>query len=167
VLLALLGAFAPAVPAFAQYHYYPDYQTSGDYADQLVRSWYRKFFDREVDPGYRGWVDAIRQGQNPTQILSSILGSSEFLDKSGNSLEGFVQNLFISLAGRPPNPQEFAYWMDQARYRDRSDIAYALLTRYPQAWQSSPPQGYRYGAEYEYRRPAWRYHEQDWWRPRR
>jgi hypothetical protein len=122
-----------------------------DRAEDLVRSWYRKFLNREPDPLWSVWVGQVRGGQDPHSVLATILSSEEYYSKGGATPEGFVRSLFQDLTGRPPSPREMDPWVHRAYERDRTDVAYALLTRYPQTWTEGPyhPEEHRY----DYRRP--------------
>jgi hypothetical protein len=126
-----------------------------DRPDDLVRSWYRRFLGREPDPMAGVWTNELRSGQDPNAVLATILGSDEYYTRAGSTPDGLVRTLFQDLTGRPPSPQEMASWTRRAATGDRNDIAYALLTRYPQTWTQRPyiPDDHRY----DYRRPAWPY----------
>src|SRR5262249_18393717 len=75
--------------------------------------------------------------------------------KAGSTPEGYVRSLFRDLAGRDPTPAEMNYWARRAWYEPRSDIAYALLARYPQTG-SAPASAPTY--DYDYRPPLYRYY---------
>jgi hypothetical protein len=154
--LSLLGMLFLTAAAPAQSYFYPDNRSSfQESPDALVRFWYQKYLDRDVDPGYAAWVNALASGSAPATVLAGILGSQEFYDKSGDTPEGFVQNLFFKITGRRPSEPEFRGFVRRAVYGDRTEVAYALLARYPQAWQSGALPGNYYGPQYEYRRPHW------------
>jgi hypothetical protein len=162
--LAVVGIFALATPGPGQYYpearraYDAHWQAYGDQPEQMVRSWYRKYLNRDVDPvGYETWVGALRNGSPPEQILAGILASDEYYNKGGGSPQRYITVLFQDITGRPPTPQELDYWTRRLYTDQRSDIAYALLTRYPQTWgPPAPPDWRRQPPPYEYRRPYWR-----------
>jgi hypothetical protein len=104
-------------------------RASPDRPEDLVRSWYRTYLNREPDPQWAVWVDAVRNGQEPNSVLASILSSQEYYDKAGGTPEGFVQTLFRDVTGRRPTPSEMDYWVRRTYDRDRTDVAYAVLTR--------------------------------------
>jgi len=155
----LLGLLILTSPALAQ-------MAPGD-AQQLVDSWYQKFLNRQRDAWSSVWIDALRAGQPPEAMLSKILSSQEYYEKSGGTPEGFVQTLYLDLAGREPTPQEVNYWVQRQYQADRADVAYQLLLRYPQAWQwqggipggAFPPQpGYEpQQPSYEPQQPSYDY----------
>jgi hypothetical protein len=162
--LALLGIPALATPVASQY--FPDARRAydahwGAYADrpeELVRYWYRRYLNRDVDPvGYETWVNSLRSGNAPEMVLAGILSSDEYYSRGGGTPEGYVTVLVQDLTGRPPTPQEQQYWARRVYYEPRSDVAYALLTRYPQSSGTVCPDWYRHEPSYEYRRPFWRY----------
>lgn len=164
-VLAGLGVSLLAAPALTQDRWHRDddrwrheeasRRAYPDSQDDLVRFWYRKFLNREADPMAGVWTNELRGGQDPHSVLSTILGSDEYYTRAGSTPEGFVRTLFRDLTERPPSPQEMDHWARRAAYGDRNDIAYALLTRYPQTWAQGPaiPDDHRY----DYRRPAWPY----------
>jgi hypothetical protein len=154
---AMLGVLALATPAPAQYG------APGD-ARGLVDSWYARFLSRPPDAWAAGSVEALRRGQMPEQVLSQILGSREYYDKGGDTPEGFLQTLYQDVVGRPPAPREMGYWLPRMAYMPRSDVAYGVLTFFPQGWQTPAPgyygprnPGYTPAPSYEYRRPGYRY----------
>jgi hypothetical protein len=151
--LALLPG--PAAPQFYRNYFRNQARAYPDDPRDLVRSWYRTFLNREPDPGgLRAWVGALRAGNSPEQALASILSSQEYYAKGGNTPQGFIRNLYRDIAGRPPTGREMDYWLRRMRFDNRADIAYALITRFPQSWRAA-----RRGAEddYDYRRPRWRF----------
>ena len=160
VILSCLTLLAAGLlaPAQYRYHWYHEAHRRAypERPEELVRSWYEKFLNREPDPdGLATWAGAIRNGQPPEQVLAGILNSDEYYAKAGNSPEGFIETLFQDVVGRRPTDREFDYWVRRAYRESRTDVAYALLARYPQSWQTEPyyPDSYRY----DYRRPTWPY----------
>lgn len=126
-LLAAAGALFVVAPARAQYYPY-------DHAAAQVRSWYHRFLDRNVDwSGYHHWTERLRRGESPCDVLGYILGSYEYYTRAGYSPEGFVNQLFLDLAGRPPTPEEFRRYVRRAERRERSQVARELLHRFPGA----------------------------------
>jgi hypothetical protein len=160
---ACLGILVLTTPGSTQF--YPEARQaygaqSYGYHDQpedLVRAWYQKYLNREVDAvGYQAWVSGLRSGTSPEMTLAGILSSDEYYLKGGNTPEGYIQTLFQDLTGRPPTPGEQDYWLRRLYHEQRVDIAYAMVTRYPQTWGAAPRPGERHEI-YEYRRPIWRY----------
>jgi hypothetical protein len=163
--LALLGLPALATPGAGQFApeirraYDAHWRAYLDRPEELVRAWYQRYLNRDVDPaGYQTWVGALRTGSSPEMVLAGILSSDEYYNKGGGTPEGYVTVLCQDLTGRPPTPQERDYWARRVYYEPRQDIAYAMLTRYPQTWGNAPaPDWHRHEPVYEYRRPFWRY----------
>jgi hypothetical protein len=165
---SLAAALALAGPASAQY--YPQVPPSPAFqndqaAQNLVENWFLHFFGRPGGVGSSYWIDQVRQGQPPDNVLAQMLASQEYYDKGGRTPQGFIEKLYYDLTGQPPPPQALGYWVNRLYQSNRQEVAHALLLRYPQSWQggvagSYYPQdpGYaplRYG--YEYRRPFYRY----------
>jgi len=159
-----------AVPGAAQY--VPTY-TGGP--EMTVRGWYQRYLGRDVNgTEAAGWIDALARGQDPNQLLAGILASDEYYISAGSDPSAFIRKLYRDLTGREPSPQEFQYGVARVYREPRTNIAYAMLTRYPQDMQppaaypqatqppppppqevQPPPRPWRH--PYEYRRPYWRY----------
>jgi len=151
-------ALANAQPR-APYHWYHEGHRRAypESPDQLVQSWYQRYLHRETDyAGAKGWIDALRRGDSPEAVLAMILSSEEYYGNAGNSPIGFVQRLFLDIAGRAPTPQELDYWARRRMHQtDRRDVAYAVLLRFPGSWESPP--AYPDYSRYDHRRPTWPY----------
>src|SRR5262249_21645351 len=102
--LAVLGIPALATPGTTQI--FPDVRRAydarwGAYADQpeeLVRTWYRRYLNRDVDPvGFQTWVGSLRSGNPPEMVLAGILASDEYFGRGGGTPEGYVTVLFQDL----------------------------------------------------------------------
>jgi hypothetical protein len=163
-LVAVLGLAAPSPAQF--YPQVPPSPFQNDQAaENLVESWYQHFFGRPSDPSSSYWIDQVRQGQPPDNVLAQMLASQEYYDKGGRSPQGFVQKLYVDLTGQPPPPPALGYWANLLYQSSRQEVAHALLLRYPQSWQGGVPGGYYYGGPgnhpgpygYGYRPPFPRY----------
>ncbi len=76
-----------------------------------VRLWYRKFFDRDPDPaGIQRYVGLLRQGASPLDIQAELLGSDEYYNRQGATLDGFLVGLFRDVLGRNPTGADFRSW---------------------------------------------------------
>ncbi len=107
---------------------------------QIVRGWYERFLGREPDyPAAQGWVDQLRSGTPPANVLVGILASDEFFQNAGSTPEGYVESLFQHLLGRPATPAELSYWANLYEQQGRQSVALGLLNQYPQSWQGPPP----------------------------
>jgi hypothetical protein len=100
----------------------------------MVSSWYQRYLRRPADAGAAGWIQALRTGHSPEEILSSILSSEEYYRDAGGSGPAFIQRLFMDVVGRPPTGPEITYWTGRMRFRSRKDVAYQVLLRHPQDW---------------------------------
>ena len=76
-------------------------------------------------------------------VLAGILSSDEYYARGGNTPDGFIRTLFVDLTGRQPTPRELDYRLRRLYSGQRSDVAYEVLTRYPQSWGQGPPPGER------------------------
>ena len=80
----------------------------------------------------RGFVNALLQGQSEEQVLSILLGSSEFYNRaqtlaSADSPDGnYVEALYRLLLGRPTGPGEAAGWLNALPQLGRGGVALAI-----------------------------------------
>ena len=77
VILSCLTLLAAGLlaPAQYRYHWYHEAHRRAypERPEELVRSWYEKFLNREPDPdGLATWAGAIRNGQPPEQVLAGL-----------------------------------------------------------------------------------------------
>jgi hypothetical protein len=129
--LVLPAILASASFAPAQYYYPPAAPSS---PQALVATWYEHYLGRQPDAGAASWVRSLQMGRPPEQVLSTILSSQEYLRRAGGTRPGFIQQLYLDIAGRQPSPQELGYWMGRMRFDSRKDVAYQLLIFFPQDW---------------------------------
>jgi len=153
-LFAWLGVSAPSAPAADPYHWYHEahHRAHPDDLLRMLRARFLQYMGREPDPaGLRDQAEAIRRGQPPEVYFATLLGSQEYFDRAGDTPEGFVEKLFLDLAGRRPTGQEMRHWVRYLYHGDRAAVVQALMARYPQSWGEGPyyPDDYRY----DYRRP--------------
>lgn len=141
-------ALASTLPAAAQ----PGRFAPGGARDAAftVRGWYQRYLGREPDAHALGWIQALRQGQDPTTVLSNIVGSDEYYNRNGGTPQGFVRGLYRDLVGRPPSPREEGYWVRQVYFQSRPEIAVHIMTNPNQQWDPTPD-------PYDYRPPYYRY----------
>jgi len=166
IILACGGLLALTAAGPAQYYPggYQGYQAAyPDQADALVRSWYARFLHRNAVAGEEtGWTNTLRGGQAPEMVLAGILGSDEYYQIVGSTPDRFIVALHTDLTGKQPSPKEVDYWVRRLTYgyapdaAARTDVAYAMLQRYPQNWNAAPPTGY-YPDEhrYQYQKPVY------------
>jgi len=129
-------------------------QLGGRDANALVDAWFKRYLNRDRDRYSQAFVDALQSGADPNQALAGILASAEYQRNAGGTPAGLIRRLYRDLAGRAPTDRELGYWEAELYRSPPSDVAYALLTRYPQHWDDSAPP---WKDQYEYRRPGWRH----------
>jgi hypothetical protein len=148
MLLAFGAVLLMASSGPGQFSWYHEgHGSRPEAADQLVRSWYLRFLHRPAGNGEElGWVQALESGQPADQILSGILGSTEYYNNAGGTPDRFVGRLFTDLNGRPPSREEMEFWVRRLHIANPNDVAFEMLTRYPQHWGEEPyfPDEHRY-----------------------
>jgi hypothetical protein len=102
LLFAALLGLAVALPAEARPRPYNPLA--------IVKNWYRQYLHREAEPsGLEGWVAQLRHGEDPTYLLSILLGGQEYFQNAGGTSTGWITALFEDLAGRAPTRRELRY----------------------------------------------------------
>ncbi|MFN8017720.1 MAG: DUF4214 domain-containing protein [Acidimicrobiales bacterium] len=73
---------------------------------------YFAFFERSPDlAGANHWINKRKAGTNLTQIASAFAASSEFENTYGKlTNQAFVQQVYVNVFGRQPDPAGLAYW---------------------------------------------------------
>lgn len=74
---------------------------------------YQAAFGREPDlPGLGYWIDVLDRGADPLQVAAGFLGSAEFAQREGETLDdaSFLIVLYRNALGRAPDPVGEAYW---------------------------------------------------------
>ena len=155
IVAALLTA--SLAPARARAQERPPPPPGGeDGATALVREWYRRYLGRSADqaPDAPYWVQQLRAGNPPAGLLTRILGTPEYYNRTGGNDRAFIGRLLFDVSGRPASPREVEYWLGRL-YHDasRDDLASEVLARYPEAVGGGGPP---HEEEYHYRRP---YHD--------
>jgi probable HAF family extracellular repeat protein len=93
----------------------------------LVTTWYQTYLGRQpVNGEEQYWVSQLAQGKTDEQVLSGILGSDEFFNRTGTA-EGYVQGLYQQLLNRSGNAAEVAYWVNQLPQLGRQGVAQGFL----------------------------------------
>jgi hypothetical protein len=133
-ILGLAGALALAGPALADDAPPATGGHAGASPEMLIDYWYHNYLHRAPDQGAAGWAAALNRGQAPEAILAILLSSQEYYAAGGGTPAGYVRELFHDLVRRDPTPRELDYWVRRLRLSSRRDVAYDLLTRYPQTW---------------------------------
>jgi len=143
--LLLLLACVPIGAQYGRYGWHGDRDAQG-----TVASWYQRYLGRQPDPYSATWVQALRSGQEPEQVLSGILGSDEYYNNAGGRPASFVRRLFEDVVGRQPSRGEEENLVRQVYHRSRTDVAYVVLTRYAQSWDARDRD---WSDRHDYRRP--------------
>lgn len=144
-LLTLAAAALLSAPAFApaQSYYYRRPPTAGN-AGTLVRSDYERYLHREPGPGAGTWIQDMRTGSTPNDVLARILASDEYFKNAGGTRPAYVRQLYADVIGREPLPAEVNYWVGRLQYESPRTITSVLLRRYPRsgAVLKAPPPTY-------------------------
>jgi len=162
IILTALTAPLVVLPARAQYPPPPPAGATGG-GMALVDGWIRQFLGRPANQGDVGSGQALDAGTvQPQVLLSRILACDEYYAHVGGEDRRYIRGLFRDLSGRPPSPREESYWLNRLLHtpegmEGRTQIAYELLQRYPEALSGRAPQV----PEYDYRRPSERDRDRD------
>jgi len=124
-------------------------------ARALVERWFQRYLNRDTGGYGQYFVDALKAGAEPNEVLAGIVGSQEYYQNAGGTPPAFVRRLYRDLARRAPTDRELGYWEAEVQRQSLRDVAYALLTRFPQHWDDTLP---AWKNRYDYRRPYHRYH---------
>jgi subtilisin-like proprotein convertase family protein len=112
-------------------------ERSGEARDHLVKGWYQSFLGRQALNGEETpWVNAFLAGATEEQVLSGILGSGEYFNRTpaitntigGPSNTTFIQALYIQLLNRSPSPGEINIWASQIPTIGNQGVAFAILS---------------------------------------
>jgi hypothetical protein len=162
VLLACSALLLAAPSGPGQYSWYHEgHQAMPVDPDALVRSWYQRYLRRPAGNGEElSWVNSLVQGQSPEHVLAGILGSTEYYSSAGGTPERFITTLFNDLNGKPPDRRDLDYWLNRLALEGPTDVAYEMLTRYPQHWGGDERPYYPDDHRYDVRRPTLR----PWWK---
>jgi hypothetical protein len=97
----------------------------------IVKNWYRQYLHREAEPsGLEGWVAQLRQGEDPTYLLSILLGGQEYFQNAGGTPTGWITALFEDLVGRKPARRELRYWRHRLEGQTYQEVAYDMLRKF-------------------------------------
>lgn len=79
-----------------------------------VEAWYVELLGRGLSDRERAvWQRELSRGKPPQEILSTILGSSEYSDRFRSDSRSYVVSVYQYLYGRSPSPQELARWQSR------------------------------------------------------
>lgn len=103
--------------------------------DQL-KTWYRNYLKREpTAQELAAWQSQLEQGRTPQEVLSYILGSSEYFDRLGNQRDTYLRELYRNLTGKEPTAADLAKLQQQlqANQGSRTQVARELIRKQPNA----------------------------------
>jgi hypothetical protein len=91
---------------------------------RIVESFYRHYLGRNCRAQEReSWVFFLRHGGNLEQMTTSLVISSEYLDRIEAS---YVQSLYINILGRIGSDEELARWNEKLKLLGRDAVANAF-----------------------------------------
>jgi hypothetical protein len=105
------------------------YQTTPEYNRRVVDDVYKTFLKRNPDKsGQTYWAEKVRKGANPDEIRAQVIGSSEYLTKSGGSSAGFAAAIYQQVTRIPATQAQIDAVVNQIKAgKTRTSIAAALL----------------------------------------
>ena len=78
--------------------------SSSEYRGDLVNAFFEHFLDRPADhSGLATFVGLLNAGATDQQVISYLVGSSEFFNQSGGTNAGFVNLAYQRILGRVPD----------------------------------------------------------------
>lgn len=97
---------------------------SDEWLGVVVDGIYQAALDRDADAGGRAfWVGQLRRGVSVNRVGAQVFGSTEFLDRNGGTLPGFVDALYSRILGRAPSQLDRDFWVGEAERRGRPKVA--------------------------------------------
>lgn len=105
------------------------YQTTPEYNRRVVDDVYKTFLKRNPDAaGQAFWAGKVRKGANPDEIRAQVIGSGEYLTKSGGSSAGFAAAIYQQVTRTPATQAQINAVVAQINAgKSRTSIAAALL----------------------------------------
>ena len=105
------------------------YQTTPEYNRRVVDDVYKTFLKRNPDKsGQTFWAEKIRKGANPDEVRTQVIGSNEYLTKSGGSSAGFAAAIYQQVTRVPATKAQVDSVVAQIKAGNtRTSITAALL----------------------------------------
>ena len=102
--------------------------TSAEWLDRQITEIYLVALDRPPDAdGAWFWRQQVASGTSITAVGVHVFASREFLDRSGGTHGGFVDQLYLRLMGRSSDSAGKQYWLDRLRAgATRATVAHAF-----------------------------------------
>jgi hypothetical protein len=108
-------------------------EQSQEYRTRLVDSLYVSLLGRAADPaGEAGFVSALAGGQTVEQVKAIILGSTEYYQRAGATVAGFLQSVYHDILSRALDPAGQSSWTAMLANTGRAAVA-ALILASPEA----------------------------------
>jgi hypothetical protein len=85
-------------------------ESSTEYRTDVITQLYQTYLGRTPEPmGLTFWLDVLQGGGTIEDVAAGIAGSPEFFQRSGNTVDGFLNGLYEAALGRPVDPVGKAY----------------------------------------------------------
>jgi hypothetical protein len=86
--------------------------TSAEREAIVVGTYYQTYLGRTGSTNEIAyWVSAIQSGATQQQVMTIILSSSEYLSRSGGSLQGWLSGVYQAALKRSPDASGFNAWI--------------------------------------------------------
>jgi hypothetical protein len=101
---------------------------SAEYFGIVIQGAYHQYLGRAADgPGLAYWIGQMQSGLTDQQLEAAFIGSPEFYQHAGGTDKAWVEALYSSLLGRPPDTAGWNYWTEAlARGASRAAVAYGF-----------------------------------------
>lgn len=101
-----------------------------EYFGFQVQLYFNLYLERTADPsGYTYYTRLWQSGtKSQEDIVSLLVGSSEFYRRAGNTPDAFVTRAYFDILGREPDAGGLAYFKGIAARLGRGSVAKVLLT---------------------------------------
>ena len=87
---------------------------SAEYFGTIIKPAYLQYLGRAADPaGLSFWTGQMQNGLTDQQLEAGFIASDEFFAKSGGTNATWVNALYMSLLGRPADPDGESFWTQQ------------------------------------------------------
>jgi photosystem II stability/assembly factor-like uncharacterized protein len=102
--------------------------TSAEYRNDLVTGYFQKLLGRAPSPAELSFFTARQQATSDEEVQAEIIGSSEYFARAGGTNDGFINQAFMDILGRPPTGPEVTQAQAQlAAGASRQDVVAPLF----------------------------------------
>lgn len=99
-----------------------------EYRTNTIASWYRSYLNRAPDAGgAQFFLLALESGFTQEQLQAQMLGSPEYLARSGGTNSSWLSAVYQSVLNRPIDPAGQALWTAALSHLSRQQVALILL----------------------------------------